>query len=347
MLKKAENRWLARAAQNLWPYKSLSQHPASKTKMRLIVVSAAALSLLAGCAYVGEPLAPALNVPRPVTGLAVEQVGEQVILRFQLPVQTTETLPVELRAVEVRAQWPGGEQMLTVTRGEQGMASAVAPAKPWVGQGVALQARSQSRQGKWSDWSPAAAIQVEEPVQTPATVQAEAVAEGVRIGWRHSAVPMRIERRAANAKAFTEAVVAPPGESWVDSQARFGEQQNYRLTAVASVSARSESVEVSLLPVDKFAPAVPAAFAAVAGLGSIELSWDRPPEPDLAGFHVYRAPSAGGEEFARLNPALVQAANFSDRTVRAGAVYRYSVSSVDQNGNESNRSQPVEIQAPN
>ena len=315
--------------------------------MRFIVVSAAALSLLAGCAYVGEPLAPALNVPRPVTGLAVEQVGEQVILRFQLPVQTTETLPVEIRAIEVRGQWAGEEKMLTVTRGEQGMASAAAPAKPWAGQGVSLQARSQSRQGKWSEWSPVAAIQVEEPVETPAMVKAEAVPEGVRIGWRNSAVPMRIERRAANAKAFTEAVVAPPGESWVDSQARFGEPQHYRLTAVSSVSARSESVEVSLLPVDQFAPGVPAAFAAVAGLGSIELSWDRPPEPDLAGFHVYRAPGAGGGEFARLNPALIQAANFSDRTVQAGAAYRYAVSAVDQNGNESARSQPVGITAPN
>ena len=316
--------------------------------MRFTVVSAAALSLLlAGCAYVGEPLAPALNVPRPVTDLAVEQVGEQVILRFRLPAQSTETLPVEIRAIEVRAQWPGGEKMLAVTRGEQGMASAVAPAKPWAGQGVALQARSQSRQGKWSDWSPAPAIQVEEPVETPAMVKAEAVAEGVRFSWRKSAVPMRIERRAADAKAFSEAVVAPPGDSWVDSQARFGEQQHYRLTAVSSVSARSESVEVSLLPIDKFAPAVPAAFAAVAGLGSIELSWERPPELDLAGFHVYRAPGAGGGEFARLNPALIQAANFSDRTVQAGAAYVYSVSSVDGNGNESTRSQPVEIKAPN
>ena len=315
--------------------------------MRFIVVSAAALSLLAGCAYVGEPLAPALNVPRPVTDLAVEQVGEQVILRFRLPVQTTETLPVDIRAIEVRAEWPGGEKMLTVTRGEQGMASVAAPGKPWAGQRVALKARAQSRQGKWSEWSPAVPIQVEEPVDTPAMVKAEAVAEGVRLNWRNSAVPMRIERRAANAKAFTEAVVTPPGESWVDSQARLGEQQHYRLTAVSSVSARSESVEVSLLPIDKFPPAVPTAFAAVAGLGSIELSWDRPPEPDLAGFHVYRAPGASGGEFARLNPALIQAANFSDRTVQAASAYRYAVSSVDQNGNESARSQPVEITAPN
>jgi hypothetical protein len=315
-----------------------------------VFVTAALLCLVVSCAYVGEPLAPALNIPRPVTTLIAEQAGQQVLVRFQLPAQTTESLPLEIRGIEVRAEWPGGGQMLTATRGEQGGVTAAAPAKPWVGQAVGLKARTQSRQGKWSDWSAVSVIQVEESVATPAGVKAEATPDGVRVSWRQTAagVAMRVERRTGDAKAFREAAAIPTAESfWIDTQALFGEQQHYRLTAVsASGLARSEPVEVSALPIDRFAPAVPSGLTAAAGLGSIELSWERPPEPDLAGFAIYRAEGSPGE-FVKLNAELTQAANFSDRTVKSGLVYRYAVSSVDQKGNESSRSRPVEATAPN
>jgi fibronectin type 3 domain-containing protein len=81
----------------------------------------------------------------------------------------------------------------------------------------------------------------------------------------------------------------------------------------------------------------------------VELSWERPGEADLAGFRVYRAAVAGGDRaWARVGPAEpIVTANFSDRTVQPATAYRYSVTSVDQSGNESARSQPAEITSPN
>jgi fibronectin type 3 domain-containing protein len=155
---------------------------------------------------------------------------------------------------------------------------------------------------------------------------------------------MRIERRLPNG-TFTEAAKVE-GTEWIDKQARFGEEQQYRLTAISG-TARSETFTTqAFTPQDTFAPAIPAGLTGVAGLGSIELSWERPADTDLAGFRIYRA--AGTGEFARVGAAEpVAAASFSDRTVQAGASYRYAVSSVDQIGNESARSQPVAVTAPN
>ncbi len=45
-----------------------------------------------------------------------------------------------------------------------------------------------------------------------------------------------------------------------------------------------------ITPVDTFAPAVPGAVTAVAGVNTIELlAWTRNGEPDFKGYNVYRS----------------------------------------------------------
>jgi chitodextrinase len=319
-----------------------------------------ALLFGSGCAYVGEPLPPALNIPRPVTALMAEQVGSRIAMRFELPAQTTEALALEVRAIELRAgavdpaAWPGYAQVVEATRDSGGKsASASVELAPWIGKRIVAGVRVQSKQGKWSAWSPLAPVDVVEPLAAPAEVKTEAVAEGVRIQWRNPAragVSMRIERRTGTGVVFVEAgTLDAAAAEWIDQQARFGEEQRYRLTAVAGNKARSETFETkAFTPEDRFAPGVPAGLSAVTGLGSVELSWDRPGEADLAGFRVYRATGALDQTWVRVSPAeRIAAANFSDRTVQPATAYRYSVTSVDQSGNESARSQPVEITSPN
>ncbi len=329
------------------------------TRARNPLSLAAGLLLINSCAYVGEPLPPALNIPRPVTALAVEQVGAKVAISFVLPVQTTEELPLRIGAIELRAgpveaaAWPGDSQAADTTRDAEGkIASGAINASVWIGKRILTGVRVQSKQGKWSAWSPLTPLDVIDSVVSPEDVKAEAAPEGVRIQWRaieRKGVAMRIERRSGAGPVFVEAAIVDTASEWVDKQVRFGEEQQYRLTAVSG-QARSETFSTpAFTPRDSFAPAVPVNLSAVAGLGSIELSWDRPGESDLAGFRIYRmtgVTSAGGE-WKRLGPSEpVAAANFSDRTVQPGTAYRYSVTSVDQTGNESARAESVEITAP-
>ncbi len=78
----------------------------------------------------------------------------------------------------------------------------------------------------------------------------------------------------------------------------------------------------------------------LAGPESIEVSWQRSPEADTAGYYVYR--SVDGGAFERLGDKVTLPA-FSDRKVEHGKTYRYQISAVDQKKNESDRSAVVEV----
>ena len=81
-------------------------------------------------------------------------------------------------------------------------------------------------------------------------------------------------------------------------------------------------------------------MTALAGPGSIEISWQRSPEKDLKGYYLYR--SVNGSSFQRVNGPLTLP-TYSDRDVEHGKTYRYAVSAFDQKGNESEKSAPAEV----
>ncbi|MGH9614602.1 MAG: fibronectin type III domain-containing protein, partial [Bryobacteraceae bacterium] len=105
-----------------------------------------------------------------------------------------------------------------------------------------------------------------------------------------------------------------------------------------SVTAASKPI----IPVDTFPPAVPSGLTAAAGVSSVELAWERDTESDLKNYIVYR--SAAGGPFEKI--AEVNTPSYSDLKVQSGKDYSYEVSAIDQLGNESERSKPVEAKAP-
>src|SRR5690606_37136939 len=94
---------------------------------------------------------------------------------------------------------------------------------------------------------------------------------------------------------------------------------------------------------DIFAPEPPAGLTAVAGLGSIELTWERSTAADLRGYRLYRASGAG--EVSLLADAIDGPA-YSDRQISPGTTYRFRVTAVDEAGNESEPSATIEVSAP-
>jgi len=300
-----------------------------------------------------------LNVPRAPTELTAEQVGTRLTARFRLPVETTEALPVDVKTLDVRAgaaDSPGAAPPVEPVRrinGGLAQADLTLPAD-WTGREILVAARVASRQGKWSAWSDTTRFKVAAPLPPVAELRHQATGQGVRLQWKASGrtgVEIRIERRweARGGEALWDeaAVVNDAAGEWTDSPARFGEARRYRVEPRVSAAVRGAPVETdAIAPEDRFAPAVPAGLLAVTGLGSIELTWDRPADADLAGFSVYRASGAEGGDWKALG-ARVAAASFSDRTVEKGAVYRYAVTSIDLKGNESARTEPVTAAAPN
>ena len=134
---------------------------------------------------------------------------------------------------------------------------------------------------------------------------------------------------------------------FTDKQTEYGKTIRYQVEAVVKTSngeVESDlSPELAFTPKDEFPPAVPAGLMSVPTTGSIELTWDRNTEPDLAGYRIYRA--APGGDFDKIGETT-DAPGFSDRKVESGKVYRYSVSAFDKSNNESKRSEPIEVTAP-
>jgi predicted small lipoprotein YifL len=92
---------------------------------------------------------------------------------------------------------------------------------------------------------------------------------------------------------------------------------------------------------DTFPPPAPAALAAVASGGAINLIWDPSTAPDLAGYLVLRG-EAPGATLTPLAKEPVDKTAFVDSGVRAGVTYVYAVVAVDKAGNRSGESNRVE-----
>jgi len=86
--------------------------------------------------------------------------------------------------------------------------------------------------------------------------------------------------------------------------------------------------------VDAAPPATPTGLAASVDAGGVHLHWNPNSEPDLAGYHVYRALSAGGA-WARLDGTTLVASSYVDAAPPDSASLWYQVTAVDQTGNES------------
>lgn len=99
---------------------------------------------------------------------------------------------------------------------------------------------------------------------------------------------------------------------------------------------------------DIYPPGVPTGLQAVfSGPGQapfIDLLWAPDNDADLAGYNVYRREQDG--QPVKISAELVKTPAFRDTHVEAGKTYFYSVSAVDERGNESARSEEASETVP-
>jgi hypothetical protein len=313
-----------------------------------------AVALLCGCGYVGDPLPPALNIPEAIKDLRAVQRGDRILIDFTVPSLTTEGLPVrKLRGIDLRAgsagtpfdveQWMSNATPVPA-QGNSGNVHVIAPAGAWYDREIVIGVRLLNDNGKPSDWSNMVTVAVAKPLAVPPAFTAAPHPKGIALAWRSvpgENVRFRIFRRSSKEKEpALLATVDTPG--YLDTAVVLGERYEYSVQATAGTSESEPTPLEAVVATDVFRPAKPAGLTALVSLNSIELGWQRNPEEDLANYRIYR--SEAGAPFVKLADA--DNPSFSDKKVTAGKTYRYAVTAIDQAGNESDRTDPVEAAAP-
>ncbi len=318
--------------------------------------------VMAGCGYPGDPLPPALNIPVRIEDLRAVQRGPRLLVHFTAPRMTTDKLalkappPVELYAGrrgegEFNADtWAAGAEILTREPTEEAELTLELPAAKWAGGEVVLGARAIGPTGRRSPWSNLVSLWVIPPLGRPEGLRGSATEQGVSLEWPEGDAPSgrkwRIYRKAPSEEDFTLAGTAEE-PSWLDRAVTFGQRYSYAIQTLAPAGDSEAESELgapfSIEPRDTFPPASPAGLTVIAGVNTIELAWERNLEEDLAAYQVWRAEGDG--ELIRLGDP-VSTLSFSDSALESGRRYRYAVTARDTAGNESARSEAVEITAP-
>jgi hypothetical protein len=284
--------------------------------------------LLTGCGRVGAPLPPFIRIPERVTDLAVRQDGNSIILTWTNPAryidgsQVTDLAQIDIRAdddvvMKVEATAAGQPQTVTL------------PVGAAVNVGRSFSVTATTVQGKLSQVSNTVSIAA---VTVPGSVlNLRAVVDQRRITLTWD----KPQDHPELADAYRVSRVAPAETQLVsdtryeDLRYRPGEMYTYDVTAMRGMVPGVGPKSVSILIEDKTPPQVPSGLDFIVSETGAFVTWSANAESDLAGYHVFRNAMPVADRLITTN-------SFFDTDYRAGTAY--SVSAVDEFGNESGQS---------
>ena len=316
------------------------------------------LAAATGCGYVGAPLPPALNIPERVALVNAAQHGDQLVVGFLITGKTTDGLVLHsLRAIELRAGPPAASMDLWAQRARQIPVDPPriegwelkAPIGGWENRNIVVAVRAVGPTGRPGAWSEPLTVHVV-PAPSAPVLAAVPGPDGVVLSWPRGSAPAGTKWRIYRQRKGEEQPVAiadAPEPQWVDPVTEENAELTYQVQALQPAgkglaeSERSKAVAVTYK--DVFPPAAPSGLTAIAGVASVELTWEPNHEPDLRGYQVYRAEASGA--LAKLG-AVTGEVTFSDSKIEHAKRYVYAISAVDKQGNESKLSAVVEVSAP-
>lgn len=329
--------------------------------------------LLVGCGTPGAPQPPSLRLPKPVADLNAVRVGDRVHLAWTPPKVTTDGGSVT------------GPSKSNICRSFSGSGSANCREGSQAGEFSdeinELQANPQGHdfvnytvevlndRGRSAGVSNVATVFLAASVTQPKGLMAAPGSDVVALRWSPVEAPLaqrmptrfslRVLRGAAAGAQTVLGELPINSSSFADSTFDWEKNYSYVVVGVTQVLSsdgkvlyefQGESSDPALVTThDTFPPAVPANVQAVFSGGLdprqnyIDVTWSPAQERDLAGYIVYR--SNGGAP-VRLNAELLKVPALRDDKIAAGKTYIYTVSAVDERGNESARSQPASESVP-
>ena len=344
-----------------------------------------AVLALAACGKAGPPIAPQLMAPVPVSDLRGSVEDGAIVLTWTSPQRRTDGTRVRdlTQARVYRTEDAGFLQpkpaLLTQRRiaGYQEIAvirlAAPAPAVMQGGrvrlvdrEGLRLRQRytyvviTEDSMGRVSPPSGRLSLTFLTPPGAPPAPTVEAGDAEVRVRWQPPArlldhgepEPLAYEvLRAPTADGPADVVLAiPAGQTeTLDKNVENDRTYYYAVRAIgqeAGTAARGQpSPRVAATPGRTTPPAPPATLVATPSADSVRLSWAASPDPNVAGYVVYRGGPTGG--LARIGSTRAPTTTFTDRDLAPGT-YRYSVTAQDATARatESARANEVTVTLP-
>ncbi len=348
---------------------------------------------LTGCASIGPPMPPSLELPRAPSDLRAIRKGDKVTLTWTIPARTTNRRSVRylgktricrsLDPTLVKCGEPVGEVPPPLDfagkkdTGEQKLGASYTDTLP-----LELQRRSLfgsatyavevlNRDGRGAGWSNQVHVPLAESLPPPTDFSARVTAQGVVLTWTGALLslpipsPIRQDYRVyRRSEGSQQEILVGEREAGIEKNQALTDQNlewektyYYHADTVTVVAQPGkpevrvegdDTSEVKVFADDVFPPAVPSGLQAVfSGPGQqpfIDLIWAPVADTDLEGYNVYR--HTEGIAPVKLNSEPTKVPAFRDAQVVAGETYSYSVSAIDQRGNESARSEEASESVP-
>lgn len=342
-------------------------------------------SVLAGCGRRGPLVAPQLRAPRPVTDLRAIVVDEGIEVAWTVPDERMDgnRLREAAQARLYRVEDAGaGEPRSALLDGNAvrgwTLLTTVRPTPPDVslhgqrvihldresltpGRRYTYTVTTTDAQGRTSGPSRRVSARLIAVPEAPVDLRATPGEGEIRLVW---SPPERLRDGTSITSPLAYQVLRAPGPdaplalvartpagqtALVDTGLLNDTTYWYAVRAVrtdAETTAESPpSTRVAATPRDMTPPSAPTALVAVPSEGTARLSWRASPEPDVAGYIVYRTDPSGVS--TRVGSTRAPDTTFTDYPVAPGS-YRYEVAAYDTATipNESARSDPATVSVP-
>lgn len=353
---------------------------------RWLGLSALSISILCGCGTPGAPQPPSLNLAKPVSDLKAVRNGNEVDFTWTIPAETTDGATFRHRGRTKLCQTVDQPQIgqcnavLPLATPKQKTATATTPLPSGSNgpndyatyavevdndrgrnAGLSNQVQIPTALVSRLNGAPSSQLTADAVLVTAnITPETEAIQQVLELRREEKGTPQEtpVARRVLELPAPGEAANVELRDETFTWEKTF----EYRVVIVASAKVpngstvsfdAASSAPFEVFTHDVFPPAVPSGLQAVflgqvAGQPpSIDLTWNPDIDRDLAGYFVYRRRQEEPASAAvKLNAQPVAPPAYRDTEIGPGNTYVYSVSAVDEHGNESKRSEETSEEVP-